>query len=46
MTLTLHPDSLDWALDHALSFGDTTMFPLPFEYEAIRYDWSSIGSLT
>jgi hypothetical protein len=40
--LTLRPDSLDWALDHALNFGDTTMFPLPFEYEALRYDWADV----
>ena len=44
MPLTLHPDSLDWALDHALNFGDTTMFPLPFEYDAIRYDWANVRS--
>ncbi|MDQ1639442.1 MAG: hypothetical protein QOF62_2781 [Pyrinomonadaceae bacterium] len=42
MTLTLRSDSLDWALDHALNFGDTTMFPLPFEYEAIKYDWLNV----
>ncbi len=42
MTLTLRPESLDWALDHALNFGDTTMFPLPFEYEAIKYDWLNV----
>lgn len=40
--LTLDPNSLDWALDHALNFGDTTMFPLPFEYEAIRFDWLNV----
>ena len=40
--LTIQPDSLDWALNHALNFGDTTMFPLPFEYEAIRHDWTNL----
>ncbi|HLE63319.1 MAG TPA: hypothetical protein VI750_09275, partial [Pyrinomonadaceae bacterium] len=38
----LRPASLDWALDHALNFGDTTMLPLPFEYEAIQYDWAEV----
>jgi hypothetical protein len=40
--LTLRPASLDWALEHALNFGDTTMFPLPFEYEALQYDWAEV----
>ena len=39
--LTLHERSLDWALAHALRYGDTDVFPLPFEYEAIKHDWSS-----
>lgn len=40
--LTLQPESLDWALDHAVLFGDTTMFPRPFEYEAIKHDWTQV----
>lgn len=40
--LTVRPASLNWALDHAINFGDTTMFPLPFEYEAIRHDWANV----
>src|SRR2546429_3480584 len=40
--LTVQPESLDWALNHALKFGDTTMFPLPFEYEAIQHDWANL----
>lgn len=34
--------SLDWALNHVTRFGDTDVFPLPFEYEAIRRDWEDI----
>ena len=43
--LTIQPDSLDWALNHALNFGDTTMFPLPFEYEAIMKDWTKLRGI-
>lgn len=31
--------SLDWALKHVERFGDTDIFPLPFEYAAIRHSW-------
>lgn len=34
--------SLDWALRHITRFGDTDIFPLPFEYEAIQSDWDTI----
>ena len=34
--------SLDWAQAHAIKYGDTDVFPLPFEYKAIQYDWSYI----
>jgi hypothetical protein len=40
--LTLQANSLNWALEHALKYGDTDVFPLPFEYEAIRHDWTSL----
>ena len=40
--LTLQPASLDWALQHALRYGDTDLFPKPFEYEAIQYDWDNV----
>lgn len=39
----LHPESLSWALTHVLRFGDTDIFPVPFEYEAISHNWNSIG---
>ncbi|WP_096186862.1 RNA-directed DNA polymerase [Evansella halocellulosilytica] len=37
--LKLQGSSLDWALKHIENFGDTNIFPVPFEYEAIRYIW-------
>ena len=39
----LQPDSLAWALAHVRKYGDTDIFPLPFEYEAIAHDWSSVN---
>ena len=38
----LRNDSLDWALAHALKYGDTDVFPRPFEFEAIEHDWQEI----
>lgn len=38
----LSPDSLDWALAHVEKFGDTDIFPLPFEYAAIRHSWANV----
>lgn len=40
--LRLQQDSLDWALAHVLRFGDTDVFPVPFEYAAIEYDWANV----
>lgn len=40
--LTLKATSLDWAQAHAMKYGDTDVFPLPFEYEAIQFDWTNI----
>jgi len=37
--LKLKEESLDWALKHIEMYGDTDIFPVPFEYEAIRYLW-------
>jgi Reverse transcriptase (RNA-dependent DNA polymerase) len=36
---TLSPSSLDWALLHIQKYGDTDIFPVPFEFEAIRHGW-------
>ncbi len=38
----LNPASLDWALTHILRYGDTDIFPVPFEFEAIAHSWLSI----
>ncbi|MGY3314642.1 hypothetical protein ACV242_003138 [Peribacillus simplex] len=42
--LKLRPNSLKWALNHALEYGDTDIFPVPFEYDAIKHDWDNIVS--
>jgi hypothetical protein len=34
--LKLKAESLNWAIDHALNYGDTGSLPLPFEYQAIE----------
>lgn len=38
----LKKTSLNWALNHVERFGDTDIFPLPFEFAAIRAEWSTI----
>jgi hypothetical protein len=38
----LSPTSLDWALDHISKFGDTDVFPVPFEFRAVRNSWAPI----
>ena len=40
--LTLPTSSFDWALNQAERFGDTDIFPLPFEFSAIRHDWGRL----
>jgi hypothetical protein len=40
--LRLKPASINWAIDHALKYGDTGVLPLPFEYLAIAADRASI----
>lgn len=42
MTVNIGKDSLDWALAHAERYGDTDIFPIPFEIRAIRYNWNSV----
>ncbi|PLS18148.1 hypothetical protein CVD28_07575 [Bacillus sp. M6-12] len=37
--LKLRTNSLDWALKHIENYGDTDIFPVPFEYKAISYLW-------
>jgi hypothetical protein len=38
----LNPVSLDWALTHIRRYGDTDIFPVPFEFEAIAHCWLSV----
>lgn len=38
----LQPASLNWALTHISKFGDTDLFPVPFEYDAISRHWNAI----
>jgi hypothetical protein len=40
----LSQTSLDWASAHISRFGDTDIFPVPFEFEAIRHCWTTIKS--
>ena len=40
--LALSRSSLNWALMHAEHYGDTDIFPLPFEFSAIRHDWDRL----
>lgn len=37
---TLSPDALDWALTHLTKFGDTDIFPVPFEFACIKNAWA------
>ncbi len=41
--LRLKKRSLNWALKHALMFGDTDVFPPQFEFDAINSDWPAIS---
>lgn len=41
-TDTLKPESLEWALAHLLTQGDSDLVPVPFEYKAIKADWAAI----
>lgn len=36
--------SLDQALKHIETFGDTDILPVPFEYKAIRHQWARVRS--
>lgn len=38
----LKGESVDWAITHIRRFGDTDLFPVPFEYEAIRHSWPNL----
>lgn len=40
--LTIQANSFSWALAHALRYGDTDVFPLSFEYQAMLHDWHNL----
>ncbi|QIB69293.1 RNA-directed DNA polymerase [Aminipila butyrica] len=40
--LRISENSLEWALKHIEKYGDTDIFPIPFEYKAIRYQWGNV----
>jgi hypothetical protein len=40
--LHLQAASLDWALAHAVKFGDGDVFPRPFEYQAVEHNWANV----
>ena len=37
----LKADTLDRVLKHLETFGDTDLFPVPFEFKAIRHSWET-----
>jgi hypothetical protein len=43
MADNVQAESLSWALSHVRRFGDTDIFPIPFEYSAIAHSWNAIG---
>ena len=42
MAVSVNEDSLDWALNHVERYGDTDIFPIPFEFQAIRFAWDKL----
>ena len=42
--LTLSEQNYNWSINHAVNIGDTDVFPVPFEYEALKHDWSAVKS--
>jgi hypothetical protein len=42
MSVFVTEESLDFALKHIEVFGDTDIFPIPFEYLAIRHNWAEL----
>jgi hypothetical protein len=38
----LTQEALNWALTHCERYGDTDIFPQPFEFEAIRANWQEV----
>lgn len=42
--LKLSLASLEWALNQALNYGDTDIFPPAFEFAAIKAEWVTLGT--
>jgi Reverse transcriptase (RNA-dependent DNA polymerase) len=42
MPLTIGKKALDWALTHALTRGDTDIFPPAFEFHALQHNWAQV----
>ncbi|NQT24137.1 reverse transcriptase, partial [candidate division KSB1 bacterium] len=40
--IRLPKSTYNWALKHLLKEGDTDLFPIPFEINAIKYNWDTI----
>ncbi|NOQ21356.1 MAG: hypothetical protein GQ565_01725 [Candidatus Aegiribacteria sp.] len=38
----LRNESIEWAVTHIRRYGDTDIFPVPFEYEAIKHSWINL----
>lgn len=38
----LDPASLDWVIAHIQRYGDTDIFPIPFEFAAIAHHWLAV----
>src|SRR4051794_31826486 len=43
MQLQLDEASLHWALNQALNYGDTDIFPPAFEFRALKHAWPDLG---
>jgi hypothetical protein len=39
---SLAPASLEWAIAHLTRYGDTDLFPTPFEFALVRKEWASV----
>ncbi len=39
---TLSSQAAEWSFTHVQRFGDTDIFPFPFEYNAIKHSWKAI----
>ncbi len=39
---SLSPESLDWAITHLWKYGDTDLFPIPFEFGLFRKHWATV----